>query len=85
MGVKGGNHVEGMKFKVAKCDLKQTEHVRQQILVARGQRVMLDPDLARLYGVTTKRLNQQFSRNRHRFPNDFAFRLTLAEAKTLRL
>jgi hypothetical protein len=42
---------------------------------------MLDHDLARLYGVTTKRLNQQFTRNRHRFPKDFAFQLTLAEAK----
>ena len=38
-------------------------------------------DLARLYGVTTKRLNEQLRRNRHRFPKDFAFQLTLAEAK----
>ena len=44
---------------------------------------MLDSDLARLYGVTTKRLNQQLNRNRHRFPKDFAFRLTLAEAKEI--
>ena len=40
-------------------------------------------DLARLYGVTTKRLNEQLSRNRHRFPKDFAFRLTLMEAKAI--
>jgi hypothetical protein len=70
-----------MKFKVTNCDLKETELVRKQILVARGHRVMLDGDLAKLYGVTTKRLNQQFGRNRHRFPEDFAFRLTLEEAK----
>ena len=42
----------------------------------RGQRVILDSDLARLYGVLTKRLNEQFRRNRRRFPDDFAFRLT---------
>src|SRR5262245_53326804 len=74
-----------IKFKVANCNLKRSgnpiEVVKQQIFVARGQRVMLDHDLAELYGVTTKRLNQQFTRNRHRFPKDFAFQLTLAEAK----
>ncbi len=42
---------------------------------------MLDRGLAQLYGVTTKRLNQQFTRNRNRFPTDFAFRLTLEEAE----
>jgi ORF6N domain len=67
--------------KVANCDLNKIEHVTQQIFVARGQRVMLDHDLARLYGVTTKRLNEQLRRNRHRFPKDFAFRLTIVEAK----
>ena len=72
---------KAMKFKVAKCDLKETELVKQQILVVRGHRVMLVADLATLYGVTTKRLNQQFRRNHHRFPDDFAFQLTLAEAK----
>ena len=68
---------KAVKFKVANCNLKQTgnpiEVVKQQIFVARGQRVMLE----------TKRLNQQFTRNRHRFPKDFAFQLTLAEAKEL--
>ena len=72
---------KAMKFKVPKCDLKETELVKQQILAVRGHRVMLDADLATLYGVTTKRLNQQFRRNHHRFPDDFAFQLTLAEAK----
>lgn len=50
----------------------------------RGQRVMLDSDLAPIYGVTTKRFNEQVRRNQKRFPNDFAFQLTAAEAKDLR-
>jgi hypothetical protein len=70
-------------FKVAKCNLKETERVRQQILVVRGHRVMLDGDLAKLYGVTTKQLNQQLKRNLTRFPRDFAFQLTLDEAKDI--
>ncbi len=45
----------------------------------RGQRVILDLDLARIYGVPTKRLNEQVKRNAQRFPNDFAFQLTAAE------
>ncbi len=45
----------------------------------RGQRVILDSDLARLYGVTTKRLNEQVKRNRDKFPEDFAFQLTPQE------
>jgi hypothetical protein len=50
------------------------------IRVIRGQRVILDSDLARLYGVSTKQLNQQFRRNRRRFPADFAFTLSRKEA-----
>ena len=50
----------------------------------RGVRVILDSDLAALYGVTTKRLNEQFRRNRSRFPEDFAFQLTTEEAVRLR-
>ena len=49
------------------------------ILVLRGKRVILDADLARLYGVTTKRLNEQVHRNESRFPQDFVFRLTEEE------
>ena len=45
---------------------------------------MLDSDLATLYGVTTKRLNEQVSRNRERFPDDFMFRLTVEELGNLR-
>jgi len=44
-----------------------------------GQKVILDADLAKLYGVTTKRLNQQVKRNRERFPEDFMFQLTTEE------
>jgi phage regulator Rha-like protein len=77
-----------VKSKVANCDLEETrvnlvDSVKKQIYVVRGHRVMFDRDLARLYGVTTKRLNQQFTRNRRRFPPDFAFRLTLQEAKQI--
>jgi hypothetical protein len=50
----------------------------------RGQRVMLDSDLAELYGVPTKVLNQAVSRNAARFPSDFAFQLTAAEVTHLR-
>ena len=53
--------------------------IENQILIVRGQRVMLDSDLAELYGVPTSRLNEQVRRNQERFPNDFAFRLTQKE------
>ncbi len=49
------------------------------ILTIRGHRVVLDADLARLYGVSTRRLNEQVDRNRNRFPADFAFPLTINE------
>ena len=55
------------------------EQLAQLILVLRGQRVMLDADLARVYAVSTKRLNEQVKRNRARFPADFMFRLTVKE------
>ena len=54
------------------------------IFVIRGQRVMLDAVLARLYGATTRRFNEGFRRNRDRFPDDFAFQLTGAELTGLR-
>jgi hypothetical protein len=50
----------------------------------RGRRVMLDSDLARIYGVQTKRLKEQFKRNRNRFPEDFAFQLERQELANLR-
>ncbi|MHC4281317.1 MAG: ORF6N domain-containing protein [Planctomycetota bacterium] len=55
------------------------ERVEETILFIRGQKVILDADLAKLYGVTTKRLNQQIKRNRDRFPKDFMFQLTAEE------
>lgn len=55
-----------------------------RILTIRNQRVVLDADLAAIYGVTTKRLNEQFRRNRKRFPKDFAFQLTAEETEALR-
>jgi hypothetical protein len=58
--------------------------VERLIHVIRGQKVMLDSDLARLYGVSTKRLNEQVKRNAERFPSDFMFQLTAAEVASLR-
>lgn len=55
------------------------ERIEQYILLIRGRKVMLDADLARLYGVATKRLNEQVRRNKERFPSDFMFQLTEAE------
>ena len=56
-----------------------TARIARQILVIRGQKVMIDADLAALYGVPTKRLNEQVKRNAARFPKDFVFRLSRAE------
>ena len=53
--------------------------VEDRILSVRGHRVMVDTDLAEIYGVPTKRLNEQVMRNANRFPEDFAFRLTPKE------
>ena len=58
--------------------------VESAIHLIRGQRVMLDADLAAIYRVTTKSLNQQIRRNRKRFPPDFAFQLTAEEFRFLR-
>ena len=55
------------------------EQIQCRILVLRGVRVLLDADLAGLYGVPTKRLNEQVKRNARRFPEDFVFRLTADE------
>lgn len=55
--------------------------LQQRILVLRGERVMIDSDLADLYGVTTKRFNEQVKRNLERFPVDFMFQLTPEEKK----
>ena len=55
-----------------------------RIFTIRGQRVILDADLARLYGTTTKRFNEAFKRNESRFPKDFAFQLTAPEVANLK-
>ena len=60
-------------------DLIPQEVIERKIYVIRGHRVLLDKDLAELYGVTTKRLNEQVKRNRNRFPVDFMFQLTQKE------
>ena len=57
--------------------------IQDRIYGLRGQRVMLDSDLAIIYGVTTSRLNEQVKRNRKRFPEDFIFQLTLDEFQNL--
>ena len=59
------------------------EKVERAIIFMRGEKVILDSDLARLYGVSTARLNQQVNRNLDRFPGDFMFRLTAGEFKDL--
>ena len=60
------------------------KHVESNILQVRGHRVILDSDLAKLYGVEVKRLNEQVKRNVRRFPDDFMLRLSLEEAANLR-
>jgi len=63
---------------------RRIANLESTIHLIRGHRVMLDSDLAVIYGVTTKRLNEQLRRNRSRFPNDFAFQLTAKELTNLR-
>ncbi|MDZ7859776.1 MAG: ORF6N domain-containing protein [Candidatus Krumholzibacteriota bacterium] len=53
--------------------------VESKILQVRGEKVIIDADLADFYGVSTKRLNEQVNRNKERFPDDFMFKLTRAE------
>jgi len=74
MGKKGDNNME----------LIPLDPIAQRILLIRGHRVMLDSDLAELYEVTTKRLNEQVRRNIKRFPPDFMFQLTPEEFTSLR-
>jgi hypothetical protein len=65
------------------ADWPPAELIEQRICLIRGPRVMLDWDLARLYQVTTKRLNEQVKRNLSRFLDDFMFRLTIKERASL--
>lgn len=58
--------------------------IERQIITLRGVRVIIDDNLAAIYGVSTKRLNEQVKRNRDRFPEDFCFQLTRRELKSIR-
>lgn len=70
--------------KVESSSIQPLENIENLIHVIRGKQVMLDVDLARLYGVETKRLNEQVKRNIERFPEDFMFQLTREEAESSR-
>ena len=65
-------------------DILPPERIQQSILLLRGQKVMLGTDLADLYGVPVKVLNQAVKRNAERFPGDFVFQLTRQEVKNLK-
>ena len=65
-------------------DIVPIERIQQNIFIFRDQRVILDEDLADLYGVGTKRLNEQVRRNLDRFPNDFMFQLKQEEWRNLK-
>lgn len=69
---------------IAVKELMLNEVVEQKIFLVRGKRVMLDKELANLYGVSAKVLNQAVRRNIYRFPEDFMFRLSQVEFKNLR-
>jgi hypothetical protein len=68
----------------AKPETHGARGIESRILAIRGQKVILDADLAQLYGVTTKAFNQAVKRNIRKFPADFMFRLTAEEGKSLR-
>lgn len=70
-----------MKNKIA---IVSSEMIERSIFVIRGYKVMLDADLAKLYGVETKALNRAVKRNADRFPKDFMFQLTASEIISLR-
>lgn len=67
-----------------KNSARPSADIAYRIPLIRGHRIMLDSDLAELYGVATKRLNEQVRRNADRFPGDFMFQLTRQEATNLR-
>jgi hypothetical protein len=79
MQISDGNHFPGVNIPMT----IPMERVENRILTIRRHRVMVDTDLAEVYGVPTKRLNEQVKRNAERFPEDFAFRLTPEEKMEL--
>jgi phage regulator Rha-like protein len=74
----------GKILRMPKHSEKSALSVESRILILRHQKVMLDTDLAELYGVSVKRLNEQVNRNQERFPADFVFQLTSKEHESLR-
>ena len=72
-----------MKNEIVSQELSIEKKIESEILEIRGQQVMIDRDLAELYCVETKRLNEQVRRNIYRFPKDFCFQLNDAETKEL--
>ncbi len=78
--------IKETKLEVTNCDIKTIDNINIESLIhiIRGLQVMLDSDLAMLYGVETKRLNEQVKRNINRFPADFMFQLTKEETVSLR-
>ncbi len=81
-----GINIAGIPCSLEKCveNNNASENLAdKRILLVRGRRVMIDADLADLYGVTTKRLNEQVKRNKGRFPSEFMFQLNLEEKDEL--
>ncbi len=85
MGAQSGLCYNGiMNQSETSLTLIPDERIANKVMLIRGIKVMLDEDLAELYDVETKRLNEQVGRNRERFPEDFMFRLTKEEFESLR-
>lgn len=79
----GGSLVTGFVI-TSRSRMPRPEELSQLVFHVRGENVMFDADVAKLYGVSTKALNQAMTRNKARFPADFAFRLSRQEFDTLR-
>ena len=84
MGIDKTKEIAGEMFEVANCNLKSTVSIENKILTVRNVQVMMDCDLAELYGIETKVLKQAVKRNLKRFPSDFMFELTQDEFECLR-
>jgi len=69
---------------LTKTGIIPSSNIEKKIMLIRGQKVILDSDLAAMYGATTKRLNEQVKRNKNRFPSDFMFQLTAHEVINLK-
>ncbi len=71
------------KINMTKTEIIPVERIEKRIYLIRNQKVMIDQDLAELYGVSTGRLNEQVKRNIDRFPEDFMFQLSKTEHESL--